>query len=86
MLKAKLAQANFRVEDIELVKLPIATRHTYIRFFEATGAVQAARIADIMNEMKYEAVGIQDFSAYTEPKSSLEIWIGSTQGKLKRTD
>jgi hypothetical protein len=82
-LQSKLALDNFRAVGIQFVKPPVATVHTYVRFFAASGAVYAARITDEMNTLKYKSVGVQDFSAYTDkPLPSLEIWIGSSQGKL----
>lgn len=85
-LRNRLLDDNFRVEGIELVKPTSATVHTYVRFFSASGAAQASRIADDMGTLNYKAVGIQDFSAYAngtqQSQNSLEIWIGKSQGAL----
>ena len=82
-LQARLAQNDFRAVSIQFVQPPVATVHTYVRFFAASSALQAAKIADVMSALNYNAVGVQDFSSYTDkPLPSLEIWIGRSQEKI----
>lgn len=86
LLQTQLTKSGFTTPGIQLVAKPLSTTHNYIRFFSAPGAHQAASIQSVMEKLGYQLsppAGIQDFSAYTQtPLSSLEIWIGSSQGNL----
>jgi len=79
-LQARLRQAGFSVQGIELVKNP--TLNTYVRYFASSDKGQADRTLDIMKEMKF-AVQEQDLSRSNEYKNSagqLEVWIGEKHG------
>ena len=81
-LQAALRNEGFATPGIELVTSEVATVHTYVRFFSASGALQASRVNSVMKTLGY-ASAVQDFSAYSQsPLSSIEIWVGKSQGLL----
>lgn len=85
-LQNALRKEGFAAPGIEFVTGEVATVHTYVRFFAAPGALQASRVKDVMTKLGYSAPGVQDFSAYTSsPLSSIEVWIGKSQGKLSQS-
>jgi hypothetical protein len=82
-LQEALRKDGFGAPRIELVTGEVATVHTYVRFFSAPGALQANRVKDAMSKLGYASPTVQDFSAFTQsPLSSVEVWIGKSQGKL----
>ena len=85
VLQDTLRKDGFTTPGIELATGEVATVHTYIRFFAASGALKASRVKDVMSKLGYTS-SVQDFSAYTpSPLSSIEVWIGKSQGNLPTT-
>ena len=84
-LQDALRKEGFAAPGIQLVTGEVATVHTYVRFFAASGASQASRVKDVMSKLGYTSPGVQDFSGYTpSPLSSIEVWIGKNQDKLPK--
>jgi len=85
-LQDALRKDGFAAPGVQLVTSEVATVHTYVRFFAASGASKASTVKDVMSKLGYTSPGVQDFSAYTpSPLSSIEVWIGKNQGNLPKS-
>jgi hypothetical protein len=76
-LQASLQQAGFTVPSIDLVAHP--TFNTYIRYFDASGKVDANKIDAIMEKDSFKPE-IQDFTKTDSGgQTALEVWFGDKE-------